>query len=301
MSARQGEVVVFIHGMRSSPSVFDAMIDRLEGNGTLGADSRSSQPYPYEWWHAIDDNATKFAQFLRSVGRCQIVAHSMGGLVARLAILTAHPPLQVRRLIMLATPNAGALTTAQFGLLAQPIARLSAGLLIGQYLRSPGVRDLTRVYDVFRPHLRSPNADGVEYVTIPGLYFHGDRPNFKDRGAQDNAEIRLFRRFVIAQQLATAVSSMVRIDIQRPHDGIVEERSCSMGTPGQLSEKNPSLNESDRDKKTYAHLHTDEALDLTHTALVSDQRIIDLVASLIEAKTLALWRKKVPRTLRIKD
>ena len=69
-----------------------------------------------------------------------LVCHSMGGLVGRLAIFSGKVP-QVKRLIMLGTPNFGAIRTAQLGLLSQIGLRL-AGKTYAVF-RNPGIRDLT--------------------------------------------------------------------------------------------------------------------------------------------------------------
>ena len=84
-------------------------------------------------YHSIvggpDSAAPRLAAFLRR-GPCDVVAHSLGGLVS-LETLIRHPDLPVRRLVCLGTPLAG--SGAASGLGGWPLASLwmgrSAGLL----------------------------------------------------------------------------------------------------------------------------------------------------------------------------
>ncbi|MFT4250867.1 MAG: CHAT domain-containing protein [Caulobacter sp.] len=61
--------------------------------------------YPYDWRRSLTDLGRGLASKLAGYGETHIVAHSMGGLVSRAAL--AHPVPNLRRIIMLGTPNYG--------------------------------------------------------------------------------------------------------------------------------------------------------------------------------------------------
>lgn len=69
--------------------------------------------FDYDWRRDIAHLGERFAAALRADGReCMIVAHSMGGLVARSA-LTRHDLSPCQRLLLLGTPNRGSWATVQ--------------------------------------------------------------------------------------------------------------------------------------------------------------------------------------------
>lgn len=70
--------------------------------------------YPYDWRLGIEVPAAGLARALRSrdSGRIAIVAHSMGGLVSRAALALPETG-DVERVVLLGTPNLGALTPLQ--------------------------------------------------------------------------------------------------------------------------------------------------------------------------------------------
>ena len=67
----------------------------------------------YDWRRSLDDLGIELAARLKaeSAAEVQLVAHSMGGLVARAAI--ARKAQRIKRLIMLGTPNHGSFAPAQ--------------------------------------------------------------------------------------------------------------------------------------------------------------------------------------------
>ena len=70
--------------------------------------------HDYDWRLPIEDSAASFAERLRQQGsrRSAIVAHSMGGMVSRLAL--ALPGTQhVERVVLLGTPNLGSFAPVQ--------------------------------------------------------------------------------------------------------------------------------------------------------------------------------------------
>jgi CHAT domain-containing protein/pimeloyl-ACP methyl ester carboxylesterase len=69
--------------------------------------------YDYDWRLGVDDLGRQFAERLRAeTGRIAIVAHSMGGLVAR-AALALQGTEKVERFVMLGTPNFGSFAPVQ--------------------------------------------------------------------------------------------------------------------------------------------------------------------------------------------
>lgn len=116
--------------------VYAGIMDTLTGTGgyTLATLSSPAPPAPlyefaYDWRLGCEDNAARLAAFVASVRRSQgdprikvdLVAHSMGGLIARYFILyggcnvldspgpapTDEGAPAVRKLVMLGTPNSG--------------------------------------------------------------------------------------------------------------------------------------------------------------------------------------------------
>lgn len=67
--------------------------------------------FPYDWRAPIHESARELAKKVEEENGAHLVAHSMGGLVARAAL--KNPNLPVRRFVMLGTPNRGSLAAVQ--------------------------------------------------------------------------------------------------------------------------------------------------------------------------------------------
>lgn len=287
--------VVFIHGIRSDcDSTFRDIPKIFSRESDAQFEEWAVVPYEYDWTRSIATNASAFAEYLRILHGAingqepdiYVIAHSMGGLVARRAIFEGAHTL-VRRLIMLGTPNFGAVTTAQLGLIGQP-AVAGVSKFIGQYLRAEGVWDLTRIPKLFRD--ATYHQVDTEYVTIPGTFFH-DHRGFWER---DNFEAAnaLFGTTYIATELLSAFKPLFRVTMTRPHDGIVEERSCSLfpARAGRWSEKDASLTGTDTSEKTYAHVTPPRCDEMTHSRLACDSEIAALVKELVLTPSISQWR-----------
>ena len=81
---------------------------------------------------SIDRHASRFAEFLNSIdagGKINIVAHSMGSIIAR-AALQKHRCGKVNRVVLLAPPNSGSHVARYAGLvlgsICKPISELSS-------------------------------------------------------------------------------------------------------------------------------------------------------------------------------
>lgn len=99
--------IVFIHGIAAPRFVFLYLKWFLSRNGF------SSQIFGYRSvFKTIPIHADKFIETLKrldkdpTIGEFHIVAHSMGGIVTRQALLEFRPR-KLRRFLMLATPNEG--------------------------------------------------------------------------------------------------------------------------------------------------------------------------------------------------
>jgi len=115
----------------------------------LGLAGCDADFYPYDWRRGIDELGRQLAARIAADGRPVIlVAHSMGGLVAR-AAARILPKRLLRKLIMLGTPNHGSYAPVQ--------------ALRGTY---PFVRNMSTLD---RKHSAEHLAQNV-FCTFPGLY-----------------------------------------------------------------------------------------------------------------------------------
>ncbi len=248
----------------------------------------------YDWWEPINDNAAIIKGKIQNhiadgAGPVTIVAHSMGGLVARRAILTMTDQTVVRRLIMIATPNFGALSTSQLGLLTQPLATGSK-YIVGNYLKAPGLADLTRVDALFKDDVARAASTDVEYVTIPATYFHEQRAIF-DLAAFSLQPRPLWLVPLLSEFAVAVLGTSVKISMKRPHDGIVEERSVNFvpARSGRWSEKTRSINHLQPSEKSYLHASHSSADNLSHTTIIHDATIIELILDLVSSESLPQW------------
>ena len=115
-SARPGGVVL-LHGIARSARSFHRMQAALEAVGfaTLNLDYRSRAKSLEALADDICPEITDFAS--RIDGPMHVVAHSMGGLLAR-AYLAKYPPRKPGRVILLGTPNNGSEIADRFRHLA---------------------------------------------------------------------------------------------------------------------------------------------------------------------------------------
>jgi pimeloyl-ACP methyl ester carboxylesterase len=105
--------------------------------------------HPYDWRLGLDELGAQLAARITAEAQPVIlVAHSMGGLVARMAVRML-PKRLVRRLIMLGTPNAGSFASVQ--------------ALRGTY---PFVRRMSRLDRRHSPEYLAAKV----FTTFPGLY-----------------------------------------------------------------------------------------------------------------------------------
>lgn len=118
---------------------YQALIDFLQTDRMKGLGWRTVA-WPYDWRRRIKSLGLEFALELRrtypAYGAHTIVAHSMGGLVSRVAwwsLVQTGQSHMVRRIITLATPHQGSYTTVQAILGQSPV--IDAILAINQLAR----------------------------------------------------------------------------------------------------------------------------------------------------------------------
>src|SRR5437764_182175 len=129
MSAQSSHALILIHGLGAHWLVMSPLARRLKSQfGRVINWSYSSL------WSRIERHGQHMAEQLQKldddprVERIDLITHSMGGIVARLA-LAAHMPSKMGRMVMLAPPNTGShvarsLATV-FGRLCPPLVQLS--------------------------------------------------------------------------------------------------------------------------------------------------------------------------------
>jgi hypothetical protein len=207
----------------------------------------------------------------------------------------------VRKLVMLGTPNFGAVRTSTMSHLAQ-VAMMTNRLLFGLFTRKTGVLDLTRVTDIFKDPIAKglQYAKPVVYVTIPGLFFNESRAFF-DTGdwGEWKRRLNLFTPLSLGIDVLNSYLPLWKIGMTVPHDGIVEASSnCLISTAqGAKSEKSPQINHYEHyQTRTYAHIIHDDCIDLTHTQIHHNKNIIDIVKNIILSDDLDQWSKSLSGT-----
>jgi pimeloyl-ACP methyl ester carboxylesterase len=299
---RADRAIVFVHGIFSNHKTFQSFFDRLI------VDHRFADfdifYFDYDYHDALENNGHALATSLMSTflpsDRVELIAHSMGGLVARLAALSNRMAF-VRSLFLLGTPNVGAIRIAQVSLLAQLILG-TFNVAFAIFPRKRGIVDLTRAAEILRRNeTNAYYTDHIDYISIPGLFYHEGRSYWeigRDRWK------KLFSIFRLGLGFLEATFPLFAVKLLVPHDGIVEETSNNLipSTAGRKSEKNDSINKADTDRITYAHIEIDSCDSLNHVQLHSDKDVYDTVTEIIlfplsrdvsdrlESRLVAWWR-----------
>ena len=304
-SPEQLKSVVFVHGIFSTAEdAFSEMLSQFRFSDKLS--DRELAGFNYDFNRSLNESASRLFTALKAHfaegDHVVLVCHSMGGLVARLAVLHTRMPF-LKRIIMLGTPNLGVLRTSQLGLLAT-ISASSLGSLWGVFSRKTGIRDLTRVNDIFAPLVNDQdsraNADRVEYVTIPGMFFHDSRKGGY-LGEREGEELwmGLFSGVNLSVAIYNALTpSYFNIKFDLPNDGIVEESSNRLdpaSSAGRRSEKMRAINGllAPEAPKTYAHVRPTVSDNLIHVNLQHNPQVIGYVEELVLTNSLDAWYKKV--------
>lgn len=296
-SGGKRKIVVFIHGIFSSHETFHYLLAKFTSDGDF--DGYDLATYDYDWGEPIQKSAERLRGILNgrripADAEVTLVCHSMGGLVARFALIGGDLKC-VKRIFMLGTPNFGAMRASQMSTLWQ-LAVAGAGKLTPFFPRKAGLRDLTRVQQLYLDALRekriSPaRADGVEYVTLPGLFYYSDRRT-TDPGANGSALV-----FSIGKLSVEAITffSGTQIGIEVPNDGVVEESSVTLVSDeaGQLSEKSAGVKNPAVFGVTCCHVTPSSAYDDTHMAIQQDPAVADIIKAIILERSIVGWHGKL--------
>jgi pimeloyl-ACP methyl ester carboxylesterase len=295
------KAVVFVHGLFSSHHTFDDLVKSFAEDSQLT--EWDLAVFDYDWGEPILKNAEYLrriltAKYPESYAEVTLIGHSMGGVVSRFALIADDLPC-VRRIVMLGTPNFGAMTASRISTLWQ-MAIAAAGEVKPVFPRKAGMRDLTRIQTLYlqiagpEGNLPPSRAREVEYVTVPGMYYNSDRAD-ADPGRDFSAlpftiGTLIFRVF--------AAWPWAELKIEAPHDGIVEEQSVSlMPSPGRVSEKTSDL-ETGEGFETYAHIVPLSMFDSTHMQIQSDPAVARTLKEIIRIGSIAEWRKGMSRQYR---
>jgi pimeloyl-ACP methyl ester carboxylesterase len=114
--------------------------------------------YPYDWRLSIPELGRQLARQLKlEGGDVDLVAHSMGGLVARAALATGA---KCRRLVMLGTPNFGSLAPVMAMRATYPIVR-KVGALDLRHTPEDLARDVFSTFPGLTQMLPNPSVFGT--------------------------------------------------------------------------------------------------------------------------------------------
>lgn len=279
-------VCVFIHGIFSDHETFDLMLAKFLLDTRLSGWTFAY--FDYDYFDPIEQNAHALCRNLKSNfegtdTEVTLVCHSMGGLVARLALLCGKLPF-VRKIFLLGTPNLGAFRTSQLGPLAQAVYG-NFSSIFGAYSRKVGILDLARIQSILKKYSGSRNADDVIYVTIPGLYYH------ENRALREVEAVSSIQKGFSLLNIFLKLTSGVSMEI--PHDGIVEEASnCLIPCKaGRWSEKAISIN--NNGEPSYAHVEDRACQELTHVCIHHSDDVIDIVTAVMLKPTIRSWMESL--------
>lgn len=235
--------------------------------------------FDYGWTASISSNGTSLAREIERLDgydTVSLVGYSMGGLISRFAAARSdHPGLET--IITLATPNAGAVSTAQLAIGAQ--AMLAAGRRITAFAPKQGLADLTRADRLMKELRELPEVPariaGKRYASVPALYFHEGREAWDFGSSMMGAAAGGLGIFNVLPLMSK---------VNRPHDGIVTERSCNIADPQKtpISEIDHTIGHRSDPARLHAwHAH---ALDCDHITVLKNPSIASLVIDLVTTK-----------------
>lgn len=294
--------VVFVHGIISAHTTFE------EAQRHMARDPRFDEVeffyFDYDFGNAMEQNGQDLAGALCNAGfregdEVAVVAHSMGGLVTRFAILSKPLPF-VKLVFLLGTPNAGAIRLAQLSAHMQLVHRLT-NQFFALYPRWSGIPSLSDAAKRIEAKKNSfVNALDVDYISIPGRYFHQERSVW-DVG-RDQSGIGF-------SALEAIFLRMQSIRLERPHDGIVEEASNDLSKCPRPTEKQDSYGGPRGSyPATYAHVTLNACNEVNHVQIHRDPDILEIVCDLTAAKfglgggerlTVEEWYSNVTRAKRL--
>jgi len=285
LSPSDDHVVIFVHGILSDSSTFDGLLSTLR---------ELDSPSPFDLWtfgydyrQHLTESADHLAEAIvyRAFGRrrVDIVGHSMGGLVARLAVLRRKLPF-VARIVTLATPNHGTISGEQLSLLAQ-MTTYGLRRLDPIYPRASGILDLTDAHTIMDSALKEMHTsdpgriDGKTYVSIPAQYYHpkrqiGDMPPSMTMGGVS-----------FASKLVNMISGF-RVTLDPVHDGIVEERSNQLHPHPVGSSNEGAYMRRGEAEQRILHVTHQAAAKCDHVTITGRREMVELLRAVLLAETL---------------
>ena len=285
------KALVFIHGIFSSHVTFEPLVAGLAERSPELA-RYGAYYFDYDFHQTIPASGRELAEVLGAAfpekkPEVTLVGHSMGGLVARTALLQAGDLGMIKRLVMLGTPNHGTLHTARLGVLAHLVRETAAVLWTVFPRQATGIKELTQIGKTITPLLQNGGFErtrNVEYVSIPGLRFNEEAAWLE---APEGTSPGL-RGLAILFGLLQAVPGM-KAELRIPHDGIVEARCVQLSSSPEYFSERPAVGLG-RQAAPYLHImHPDyEAVD--HVTIQRADRTISLLAELLAAPDLETWR-----------
>ena len=197
--------------------------------------------YAYDWRRSLSHLGPALASHLHSLpGRVALVAHSLGGLVARAALATAALP-RIERVVLLGTPNLGSFAAVQAlrGTYAvvRKVARL-APRASAESLTAEVFSSFASLYDLLPP----PEDGGLDLFEAQSWPDTGPRPDAallqqarQARGRLAPADPRFAAIAGVGQETVTALrrgAGGFRYTIRRAGDGTVPAASAALpGVP----------------------------------------------------------------------
>jgi|GEM_PF-1782302 len=163
---------------------FDNLIDTLVANGYTRDDGLNLHPdlftFPYDWHKSNIDTAVLLKQKIDQVKQIcgcdevDLVAHSMGGLVARQYIQSAYYGHDVRNMIFIGTPHLGAPMAYLMWEGGEMDVDFESQVKLA-YLRAEAIENLKlSLFDYIR---ETPIASIQELLPVFGYIKHTDSPN----------------------------------------------------------------------------------------------------------------------------
>lgn len=276
------EAIVFIHGIYSNHKTFESTRAQISINENLFG--TELYYFDYNFRRPMEENGRALSDMLKKEfdenDRVAIVAHSMGGLVARFAILLERLNF-LKLLFLLGTPNTGTLRLSQLTALGQLVHGTTAAFF-SQFPRHSGVPSLTRAAELI-DNLRGnfSNAIGIDYVSIPGKFYHSQRSIWERPKTSAGAAF---------SGVQAALFLLLLGNLGRPHDGIVDESSNNISKSVRSTEKTYSYGGTRGERPpTYAHLVMEACNELNHVELHIDPRVVGIVSHMVAAKFHDPW------------
>jgi pimeloyl-ACP methyl ester carboxylesterase len=287
-SGQRPQAIVFVHGIYSeAETCFRAMVNCL--TELPQAEGWDLWLYDYDFHQSIAKNGEELGEeitkHLSDYSQVHLVGHSMGGLVARLAVLKTDLP-KVHRIVTLATPNSGTLAGAQLSLLGH-MALGGIRTVWAYFPRKQGIEELTRAHKVMQSEAEGADVhlpqrlQKKSYISIPARFYHRRRSPM-----EKSASVTMSGVSWAFSIINYAVRHRM-VKFEPAHDGIVEERDvclnpCSQGSWPE-TERLGSIKERDARVLHVAHRSADR---LDHVTIAHDPWIAKLVLAVLSAPSL---------------